>query len=71
MLCLIQNNYLLAMFVAKSSLVSVFRSKNSRLREERCPPHAAAEQLLSALIYAPNVLADCEFAKTDQEKRSV
>jgi len=33
-----------------------------------CPPHAAAETLLEALIYAHNVRAECEFAKVGQEK---
>ena len=33
-----------------------------------CPPHAAAEDLLAALIYARNVLAECEFAKPGEEK---
>ena len=30
--------------------------------------HAAVERLLSALIYARNVLAECEFAEPGQEK---
>jgi len=33
-----------------------------------CPPHAAAEHLLGALIYARNVLAECDFARPGQEK---
>ena len=33
-----------------------------------CQAHAAAESLLAALIYARNVLAECEFARPGQEK---
>ena len=35
-----------------------------------CPPHAGAETLLEALIYAHNVLAECEFARAAKKKQS-
>ena len=46
----------------------VHLSKIENGRTVFCAPHAAAEDLLGALIYARNVLAECQFAKPGQEK---